>query len=72
MREPYERRRLARPELDDVLLVNAAGELTEATRANLAVCLAGRWYTPAGHGRLPARRRTGSAAGPPAGCSSAR
>ncbi|HVH21506.1 MAG TPA: aminodeoxychorismate synthase component I [Pseudonocardia sp.] len=46
MREPYERRRLARPELDDVLLVNAAGELTEATRANLAVCLAGRWYTP--------------------------
>ena len=46
MREPYERRRLARPDLDDVLLVNEAGELTEATRANLAVHLDGSWCTP--------------------------
>jgi para-aminobenzoate synthetase/4-amino-4-deoxychorismate lyase len=45
-REPYERRRLRRPELDDVLLTNGSGQLTEATRANIAVCLDGRWYTP--------------------------
>jgi para-aminobenzoate synthetase/4-amino-4-deoxychorismate lyase len=46
MREPYERRRLRRPDLDDVLLINDAGELTEATRANLAVRVGETWYTP--------------------------
>jgi len=30
----------------DVILWNAAGELTECTRGNLAVCLDGQWLTP--------------------------
>jgi para-aminobenzoate synthetase / 4-amino-4-deoxychorismate lyase len=46
MREPYERRRLRRPDLDDVLMINDSGELTEATRANLALLIGERWYTP--------------------------
>ncbi len=45
-REPYERRRAAHPEAEDVLLVNARGEVTESTIANLAVKLDGRWFTP--------------------------
>ncbi len=45
-REPYERRRDRRPDLDDVVLVNARGEATESTIANLAVRLDGRWVTP--------------------------
>jgi para-aminobenzoate synthetase/4-amino-4-deoxychorismate lyase len=35
------------PHADDVILVNEAGEVTETTRANLAVQLDGVWYTPA-------------------------
>jgi para-aminobenzoate synthetase / 4-amino-4-deoxychorismate lyase len=46
MREPYEERRARRPDVDDVILVNTRGELTETTRATLAVQLDGRWYTP--------------------------
>ncbi|MGZ8598655.1 MAG: aminotransferase class IV, partial [Actinomycetota bacterium] len=45
-REPYERRRERRPDVDDVLLVNSRGELTESTIANLAVRVGGRWVTP--------------------------
>lgn len=31
---------------DDVVLVNQLGQVTETTRANLAVCLDGQWCTP--------------------------
>jgi para-aminobenzoate synthetase/4-amino-4-deoxychorismate lyase len=46
LREPYEERRARRPDVDDVILVNTRGELTETTRATLAIRLDGRWYTP--------------------------
>jgi para-aminobenzoate synthetase/4-amino-4-deoxychorismate lyase len=45
-RAPYRRRRDLRPRADDVLLVNAAGRVTESTIANLAVRLDGAWWTP--------------------------
>ena len=45
-RQPYERRREKRPDVDDVVLVNARGEVTESTIANLAVRFEGRWVTP--------------------------
>ncbi len=45
-REPYDRRRRRRPDVDDVILVNTLGEVTETTIANLAVLLDGRWVTP--------------------------
>jgi len=45
-REPYDERRLRHPEADDVVLVNERGELTETSRASLAVRLAGEWWTP--------------------------
>lgn len=45
-RGPYERRRERRPDVDDVLLVNDRGEVTESTIANLAVRLDGVWVTP--------------------------
>ena len=32
--------------MDDVLLVNGAGEVTESTIANLAVRIQGTWCTP--------------------------
>jgi para-aminobenzoate synthetase/4-amino-4-deoxychorismate lyase len=46
MREPYDRRRERRPDVDDVIMVNTRGELTEVTRGTLALELAGRWWTP--------------------------
>ena len=46
LREPYDERRLRRPDVDDVILVNTRGELTEATTANLAIRFDGCWYTP--------------------------
>jgi para-aminobenzoate synthetase / 4-amino-4-deoxychorismate lyase len=46
LRAPYERRRERRPDVDDVLLVNLAGEVTESTIANLAVRIDGAWCTP--------------------------
>jgi para-aminobenzoate synthetase / 4-amino-4-deoxychorismate lyase len=57
-RGPYSRRlaaaRRTRPDVDDVVLVNTAGELTETTIASLAVRLDGRWCTPPlGGGALP-------------------
>ncbi|SHN75708.1 para-aminobenzoate synthetase / 4-amino-4-deoxychorismate lyase [Geodermatophilus obscurus] len=45
-REPYDRRRERRPDVDDVIMVNTRGELTEATRATLALELDGWWWTP--------------------------
>jgi para-aminobenzoate synthetase/4-amino-4-deoxychorismate lyase len=45
-REPYDRRRRRRPDVDDVILVNTLGEVTETTIANLAVLLGGEWVTP--------------------------
>ena len=45
-REPYDRRRLRRPDVDDVIMVNTRGELTEVTRATLAVEVDGTWCTP--------------------------
>jgi para-aminobenzoate synthetase/4-amino-4-deoxychorismate lyase len=45
-RAPYERRRERRPDVDDVLLVNDRGEVTESTIANLAVRLEDEWLTP--------------------------
>jgi para-aminobenzoate synthetase/4-amino-4-deoxychorismate lyase len=46
LREPYEGRRRRHPDVDDVLLVNNRGEVTESTIANLAVRLDGAWWTP--------------------------
>jgi para-aminobenzoate synthetase/4-amino-4-deoxychorismate lyase len=45
-REPYDRRRAMRPDVDDVLLVNTDGRVTESTVANLAVRIDGEWWTP--------------------------
>ena len=45
-REVYQRRAARHPGADDVVLVNDRGEVTETTIANLAVRLAGRWWTP--------------------------
>lgn len=46
LRSPYESRRHDRPDVDDVLLVNDRGEVTESTIANVVVKLAGVWFTP--------------------------
>jgi para-aminobenzoate synthetase/4-amino-4-deoxychorismate lyase len=46
IREPYDRRRDRRPDVDDVVMVNTRGELTEVTRASLALELDGQWWTP--------------------------
>jgi para-aminobenzoate synthetase/4-amino-4-deoxychorismate lyase len=45
-RAPYDRRREQRPDVDDVILLNDRGEVTESTIANLAVQLDGAWVTP--------------------------
>ncbi len=45
-REIYETRRAAQPEVDEVLLINEKGELTESTAANLVLRLEGKDYTP--------------------------
>lgn len=45
-RREYSKRVARHPEVDDVLLVNERGEVTEATTANLVVLLEGRWWTP--------------------------
>ena len=58
-RAPYERRRERRPDVDDVVLVNDRGEVTESTIANLAVRLEGAWVTPPiDAGLLPGTYRT--------------
>jgi para-aminobenzoate synthetase/4-amino-4-deoxychorismate lyase len=45
-RRVYEEAAARHPEADDVVLWNEAGEVTETTIGNLAVCLEGRWWTP--------------------------
>jgi para-aminobenzoate synthetase/4-amino-4-deoxychorismate lyase len=58
-RQPYERRRERRPDVDDVVLVNDRGEVTESTIANLVVRLEGVWVTPPiDAGLLPGTYRT--------------
>ena len=46
LREPYDRRYARRGNADDAVLVNERGELTETTRATLALRLDGHWWTP--------------------------
>jgi para-aminobenzoate synthetase/4-amino-4-deoxychorismate lyase len=46
LRAPYQRRRAGRPDVDDVVLVNTRGEVTESTIANLAVRIGDEWLTP--------------------------
>jgi para-aminobenzoate synthetase/4-amino-4-deoxychorismate lyase len=46
VRSAYECRGRRHPDVDDVVMVNERGELTEVTRANLALRLRGRWWTP--------------------------
>jgi para-aminobenzoate synthetase / 4-amino-4-deoxychorismate lyase len=45
-RRRYDERTRRHPAADDVVLVNERGEVTETTRANLAVLLDDQWYTP--------------------------
>ena len=45
-RAPYDSRRAAFPDADDVVLSNERGHATETTIANLAVDLDGQWCTP--------------------------
>jgi len=45
-RANYENRAASRPDLDDVILINERGEITESTIANVAVVLNGTWWTP--------------------------
>lgn len=45
-RQAYEIRKVSRPDVDDVLLMNEKGELTESTVANMVVRLDGQDYTP--------------------------
>jgi para-aminobenzoate synthetase/4-amino-4-deoxychorismate lyase len=46
MRRRYEDARARHPVADDAVLVNTRGEITETSTANIAVRLAGRWWTP--------------------------
>jgi branched-subunit amino acid aminotransferase/4-amino-4-deoxychorismate lyase len=53
-RDVYERARAARPGVDDVLLWNEHGEITESTIANVVIEVQGARYTPpASCGLLP-------------------
>jgi para-aminobenzoate synthetase/4-amino-4-deoxychorismate lyase len=45
-RASYDRRRSKRPDVDDVVLVNTRGEVTESTIANLAARIGRAWVTP--------------------------
>lgn len=45
-RAHYETARAAYPDMDDVLLWNSRGELTESTTANIVLRYHGRWLTP--------------------------
>ncbi|MCJ7725267.1 MAG: aminotransferase class IV, partial [Acidimicrobiia bacterium] len=45
-RRRYDDRLARHPGVDDVVLVNERGEITETTIANLLVRIDGRWYTP--------------------------
>ena len=57
-RARYDDARARHPDADDVLLVNADGEITETTVTNVAVRIEGRWWTPPlGAGLLPGTER---------------
>ncbi|HVC39026.1 MAG TPA: aminodeoxychorismate synthase component I [Candidatus Dormibacteraeota bacterium] len=57
-RSAYSSREARHPEADAVIMINQRGELTEATVANLALHLDGRWCTPPlESGCLPGIRR---------------
>ncbi|HSB60495.1 MAG TPA: aminotransferase class IV, partial [Vicinamibacteria bacterium] len=57
-REVYDRALAARPDCEEVLLWNARGEATEATRSNLVVELPeGRFTPPVSSGLLPGTLR---------------
>lgn len=45
-RQRYDDRLARHPGVDDVVLVNERGEITETTIANLLVRIEGRWFTP--------------------------
>ncbi len=45
-REPYQHALGSQPGVDDVLLINRDGEVTESTIANLVLFLDGKWLTP--------------------------
>ncbi len=45
-RAVYERAQASRPDMDDVILWNERGEITESCLANLALCRNGQWITP--------------------------
>jgi para-aminobenzoate synthetase/4-amino-4-deoxychorismate lyase len=45
-RRPYTDRAARHPDVDDVVLVNDRGQVTETTVANLAVRIDGTWFTP--------------------------
>ncbi len=45
-RSTYERRAALRPDVDEVVLTNEHGEVTEAVDANIAVRFGDRWWTP--------------------------
>jgi para-aminobenzoate synthetase/4-amino-4-deoxychorismate lyase len=45
-RTPYDRAMERHPEADDVVLVNARGEVVETSNSNIAVRFGERWYTP--------------------------
>ncbi len=46
LRARYEAATQRFPDVDDVVLVNTRGEVTETTRANIAARIDGRWVTP--------------------------
>ncbi len=46
LRALYDDAKARHPDADDVLLTNDRGEITEATIANVAVSIGGRWLTP--------------------------
>ena len=57
-RAPYDQARAGCPDVDDVLLWNEQGELTESTIANLVVQYQGEWLTPPmSSGLLPGTMR---------------
>jgi para-aminobenzoate synthetase / 4-amino-4-deoxychorismate lyase len=45
-RAPYQTRAARHAECDDVIMINERGEVTEATIANVAMQIDGRWCTP--------------------------
>jgi para-aminobenzoate synthetase/4-amino-4-deoxychorismate lyase len=46
LRDRYEGARRRHPDVDDVLLINDRGEVTESTIANVAARIDGTWVTP--------------------------